>query len=123
MDNTTIASSTSLPLSSDPNDNNSERLKQQTQRLTHHVNGVPSSNVGSSSSSATNSNAASSNGHEASSSSNGNNNHFTSASTQTVITGSSYPSNGNLTTSRTFSNSQKEILRLIGQHLQSVGLR
>ncbi|CAF4424877.1 unnamed protein product, partial [Adineta steineri] len=77
-------------------------------------------------SSSTSPNTSSSNGYEASSS-NGNTSHtrnrLTSSSTQTVLTGSSYPSNnGNINSSRIFTNSQKEILRLIGQHLQSIGL-
>ncbi|CAF5079238.1 unnamed protein product, partial [Rotaria sp. Silwood1] len=45
------------------------------------------------------------------------------SSTQTTLTGSSYPSNNeNINSLRIFSNSQKEVLRLIGQHLQSAGL-
>lgn len=67
----------------------------QTQRLTtHHANG--SSNA---------------NGHEGNSA-NGHN-RFVSSSTQTILTNSS----------RIYTNSQKEVLRLIGQHLQSVGLK
>jgi WD40 repeat protein len=124
-DNTTAATTAPLPLTPDLNDNNnSERLKQQTQRLTHHSNGVTSP-----SSATSNTNlSSSSNGHEGNSSNgNNNNNHprnrFISASTQTILTSSSYPSNnGNTNTSRIFTNSQKEVLRLIGQHLQSVGL-
>ncbi|CAF1184669.1 unnamed protein product [Adineta steineri] len=121
-DNTTAP----LPLTSDLTDNNnSERLKQhQTQRLTQHVNGLTSTTT--TSSSTTSPNTSSSNGYEASSS-NGNTSHtrnrLTSSSTQTILTGSSYPSNnGNINSSRIFTNSQKEILRLIGQHLQSIGL-
>ncbi|CAF4945952.1 unnamed protein product, partial [Rotaria magnacalcarata] len=61
FDNTATASSTPLPLASDPNDNNnSERLKQQTQRLTHHLNGLTSPTISSPSSAA---NVSSSNGH------------------------------------------------------------
>jgi WD40 repeat protein len=124
-DNTTAATTAPLPLTPDLNDNNnSERLKQQTQRLTHHSNGVTSP-----SSTTSNTNlSSSSNGHEGNSSNgNNNNNHprnrFISSSTQTILTSSSYPSNnGNTNSSRIFTNSQKEVLRLIGQHLQSVGL-
>jgi hypothetical protein len=122
IDNTTAATSSPLPLTPDLNENtNSERLKQQTQRLTHHANGVTSP-----SSTTTNTNLSSSNGHETNSA-NGNNhtrNRLTSSSTQTILTSSSYPSNnGNLNSARIFTNSQKEVLRLIGQHLQSVGLK
>lgn len=104
---------------------NSERFKQQTQRLTPHSNGVTSTGT----TTTTNPNLSSSNGHEGNAS-NGNNpthpcaNRLISSSTQTIITSSSFPSNnGNLQSLRTFTNSQKEVLRLIGQHLQSVGLK
>ncbi|CAF1217874.1 unnamed protein product [Rotaria sp. Silwood1] len=123
IDNTTATTSNPLPLISDPNDNNnSERLKQQTQRLTHHLNGLTSTST----TTTANTDASSSNGYEATSS-NGNNNYthdrFVSSSTQTTLTGSSYPSNNeNINSLRIFSNSQKEVLRLIGQHLQSAGL-
>jgi len=74
----------------------------QTQRLTtHHANG--SSNA---------------NGHEGNSA-NGHN-RFVSSSTQTILTNSSQ--NNTTNSSRIYTNSQKEVLRLIGQHLQSVGL-
>lgn len=81
----------------------------QTQRLTtHHSNGSLTSS----------SNA---NGHE-SNSANGHD-RFVSSSTQTILTNSSNPShNNNTNSSRIYTNSQKEVLRLIGQHLQSVGL-
>jgi hypothetical protein len=119
VDNTTAATSAPLPQTPDLIDNtNSERLKQQTQRVTH-SNGLTSTTTA-------DTNPSSSNGHETASS-NGSNPHtrnrFISSATQTVLTGSSYPPNGNLNSSRIFTNSQKEVLRLIGQHLQSVGLK
>ena len=93
------------PTTADPNETNSDRLKQQTQRVTtHHSNGLASP---------TTTNASSSNGHEANSSNGNNNNNnghnrFTSSSTQTILTSSTNPSNNsNFSPSRIYTNSQK----------------
>ena len=115
--------------SSDANNNkNPERLKkqqqQQNQRPTDHLNGLTAISASTSTG-----NISSSNGHEgAAASSNGNNNHarndLVSSSTQTILIGSIYPStNNDVNLSRVFTNTQKEVLKLIGQHLQSVGLK
>jgi hypothetical protein len=77
--NPSLSPQASIETTSDTNNNNLERLKQQSQ----HCNGTPSTN------------------------------NFVSTSTQT---------NHSPLHTQNFTNSQKEVLRLIGQHLQSAGL-
>jgi hypothetical protein len=78
--NPSLSPQASIETTSDTNNNNLERLKQQSQ----HCNGTPSTN------------------------------NIVSTSTQT---------NHSPLHTQNFTNSQKEVLRLIGQHLQSAGLR
>ena len=104
-------------LSNEAASSDSEKLKQ---RSSPHCNGLLSNTTTSPSS------LSNSNGHETASA-NGSNTHprhrFLSSSSQTLLTGSAYPfNNGTTNTARLFTNSEKEVLRLIGQHLQSVGL-
>jgi hypothetical protein len=120
-ESTTLASASLSVVSHELNEtNNSDRLKQ---RANSHSNGLTSTTVGLGSST-NNASPSNSNGHDERSSNGSSHCRFLCSSTQTVLIGSFYPfNNGTHNPSRTFTNSQKEILRLVGQHLQSVGLR